>query len=67
MMPFSLGDDACHDAQFPPTVIFFFLWRHEKVTFDLPPGMVSPDPVSYTIEWLGEDHPRIEQMPTDDP
>ena len=42
----------------PPTDILFFLWCDEKVTFDLPAGIVSPDPVTYTIEWLGDDNFR---------
>ena len=41
---------------FPPTEILFFLWCDEKVTFDLPAGIVSPDPVTYTIEWLGDNN-----------
>ena len=40
----------------PPTEILFFLWCDEKVTFDLPAGIVSPDPATYTIEWLGDDN-----------
>ena len=39
-----------------PSEILFFLWYDKKVTFDLPEGIVSPDPVTYTIEWLGEDN-----------
>ena len=39
----------------PPTEILFFLWCDDRVTFDLPAGIVSPDPVTYTIELLGED------------
>lgn len=39
-----------------PTEVLFFLWCDYRVTFDLPPEIVSLDPVTYTIEWLGEDH-----------
>ena len=39
-----------------PSEILFFLWCDRRVTFDLPGGIVSPDPVTYTIEWPGKEN-----------